>query len=76
MLELHGRRGFVYFLPAGAGAFEKRFFNLVFGNDAARGKAVEPNSCVLSQDEMVGKSEGDKGGALPGLEERMKKLEG
>lgn len=66
MFELHGRRGFVYFLPAGTGAFEKRFFNLAFGNDAARWKAVEADSCVRSEDEMVGKCEGDKGEKLPG----------
>lgn len=66
MFELHSRRGFVYFLPAGTGAFEKRFFNLAFGNDAARGKAVEADSCVRSEDEMVGKCEGDKGEKLPG----------
>lgn len=75
MFKLDGRRGFVYFLPARAGAFEKRFFNLAFGNDAARGKAVEADSCVRSEVEMVGKSGGDKGEELPGREERVKKLE-
>ena len=66
MFELHCRRGFVYFLPAGAGAFEKRFFNLAFGNDAARGKTVKAESCVRSGNEMVGMSEGDNGEGLPG----------
>lgn len=58
MFELHGRRGFVYFLPTGTGAFEERFFNFAFGNDAARGKAVEADSGVRSEDGMVGESEG------------------
>lgn len=66
MFELHGGRSFVYFLPAGTGAFEKRFFNFAFGNDAARGKAVEADSCVWPENEMVAKSEGGKGTTLLG----------
>lgn len=66
MFKLHSRRDFVYFLPARARAFEKRLFNLAFDNDAAREKAVETDSCVRSEDEVVGKSEEDKGKELPG----------
>lgn len=66
MFELNGRRGFVYFLPAGTGAFKKRFFNFAFGNDAAGGKAVEADGCIRSHDGIVREREGGEGAELLG----------